>query len=125
MKTALLVDDAMCVREVMEILVGSVGLKVVGKAENGRVGVEKYKELRPDIVFMDVMMEEMNGLEALRQILKFDPDAKVVITSSTVSQGFVADEAIELGAVALLPKPLDVKDVEEVMQKIANEKLGK
>ena len=123
MKTALLVDDARCVREVMGILVGSFDFEIVGEADDGMEGVEKYKELKPDIVFMDVMMKEMGGLEALKKIIEFDPGANVIITSSRVSESNIAQEAIALGAKALLPKPLDVDDVKEVIEKINSEKV--
>ena len=118
MKTALIVDDCVCVRELMEMLVSSLDFKVVGEAESGEIGVQKYKELKPDVVFMDIMMEGMNGIEALRQIMEYDPDAKVIITSSLADQRFIAEEAQALGAKAFVVKPLDIKHVKEAISKV-------
>ena len=121
MKTVLIVDDCNCVRELMELLVGSLEFKVIGEAENGKVAVEKYKELKPDLVFMDIMMSEMNGIEALRQIMEFDSEAKVIITSSLADQRFIAEEAAALGAKGFLVKPVELKNVKEVVNKVLNE----
>ena len=122
MKKALIVDDSTCVRKVMEILVGALDFELIEEAENGKVAVQKYKEFKPDVVFMDIKMDEMDGLEALRRIIKYDPDANVIITSGLTDEEDVVEKAKKLGAKALLPKPLDVKDVEQAINKIRSEK---
>lgn len=78
--------------------------QVVGEAQNGLEGVEKYKELMPDIVIMDITMPEMNGIEALQSIIKFDPRAKVIMASAMGQEAYVK-EAIMSGAKSFVVKP--------------------
>ncbi|MCL2030584.1 MAG: response regulator [Oscillospiraceae bacterium] len=115
MKTALLVDDSSFMRELIEKMLRHHGVTVIGEAENGKAGVEKYKELKPDIVVLDIMMDEMTGSEALRQIMEFDPGAKVVVLSSVTGQKPVTDEVTSLGAKAVLVKPPDLKSIEAAL----------
>ena len=118
MKTALLIDDSEYMRELIKKLIKSHDIEVIGEAENGKDGVAKYKELKPDIVFMDINMDEMNGLEALKQITDYDQDAKVIVASSVIGQQFVIEDAEAFGAKALLLKPPTVKKIAEVIDKV-------
>lgn len=80
------------------------GFEVIGEAENGRVGVQKYKELKPDMVTMDITMPEMDGLESLKEILAFDPVANVVMITAMGQESMVR-EAIISGAKGFIVKP--------------------
>ena len=118
MKTALLIDDSAYMRTLLNLLISMHDLVVIGEAENGKIGVEKYKELKPDIVFMDIMMEEMSGLEALRQIIEYDPGAVVVVVSSMMQQRFFIEDAMSFGAKAVLTKPPNESNIAELLAKL-------
>jgi len=93
------------------------GYDVLGEAENGKMGVEKYKELKPDFVTMDLIMDEMNGLEALKLIIEEDPDANVIMVSSMGQEVLVRD-AIVNGAKHFVMKPFDERQVIDAIQKL-------
>ena len=103
-KTILLVDDAAFIRMKLKSILTKEGYEVIGEAENGQIAVQKYLELKPDLVIMDITMEEMDGIAALRCIKSKDPNAKVVMCSAMGQQGKVVD-AIEGGAVDFIVKP--------------------
>ena len=117
MKTVLVVDDSNVMRRIMKNIVTNNGYDVVGEAVNGRLGVEKYQELAPDIVMMDIVMDEMNGLEALRCILELDPDASVIMVSS-MGQEVIVRDAIMLGAKNFLLKPYTEQQVIDALRKL-------
>jgi len=117
MKTVLIVDDSAFMRRLIKKIILKNNFDVVGEANNGKLGVEKYKELRPDLVTMDLIMDEMNGLDALKEILEFDPDANVIMVSS-MGQDVIVRDAIVLGAKNFLLKPLDEEQVMEAIKKI-------
>jgi len=117
MKTILIVDDSSLMRRVIKQIVIKNGYDVIGEAVNGRIGVEKYKELNPDIVTLDLIMDEMNGLEALKQIIEINPDANVIMVSS-MGQEVIVRDAIVTGAKNFLLKPFDEKQVMDALKKI-------
>ncbi len=110
MKRALVVDDSSFMRLSMKNILEKNGYEVVGEAENGKLAVFRYKELNPDFVTMDVTMPEMDGLEALQQIRKADPNA-VVMMVTAMGQESMVREAIMSGARGFVVKPI----VEEVL----------
>jgi len=117
MKTVLIVDDSSIMRRILKNIVTKNGYEVVGEASNGKIGVKKYKELHPDIVTMDFVMDEMNGLEALSRIIGENPDANVIMVSS-MGQEVIVRDAIVLGAKHYLLKPFDEKQVIEAFEKL-------
>jgi len=117
MKTVLIVDDSAFMRRLVRNIVIKNGYTVVGEAKNGKLGVEKYKELRPDIVTLDLVMDEMNGLDALKQIINENPNANVIMISS-MGQDVIVRDAIILGAKNFLHKPFDEHQMVEALKKL-------
>ncbi|MDK7543703.1 response regulator [Bacillus pacificus] len=116
----LVVDDAMFMRTMIKNLLKSNSeFEVIGEAENGVEAIQKYKELQPDIVTLDITMPEMDGLEALKEIMKIDSSAKVVICSAMGQQGMVLD-AIKGGTKDFIVKPFQADRVIEALTKVAN-----
>ena len=104
MKRVMVVDDAMFMRASLKMMLEKNGYEIAAEAENGAIAVQKYKEIKPDFVTMDITMPEMDGLQALKQIRQFDADAKVVIVSA-MGQEPVVKEAILSGAKSFIVKP--------------------
>lgn len=104
MKRVLIVDDAAFMRLTLKTMLEKHGFEVVGEGEDGATGIVKYKELKPDIVTMDITMPEISGIEALRAIMEMDPGAKVVMVSA-MGQKPLVTEAIESGAKGFIVKP--------------------
>ena len=117
MKTVLLIDDSSIMRKILKSIITSNGYQVIGEASNGKDGVKKYKELKPDIVTMDFIMDDMDGLEALSRIIGIDPDANVIMVSS-MGQEVIVRDAIILGAKNFLLKPFDEKQVMDAFKKL-------
>ncbi len=113
----LVVDDAIFMRRMISDILVENGMEVVGEADTGSGAVERYKELKPDLVTMDIIMPEMNGIDAVRQIVSYDSNAKIVICSALGQQTLV-QEAISAGAKDFLIKPFNPSRVVEVITKI-------
>ena len=104
MKKVLVVDDAAFMRLTLKTMLEKNGFQVVGEAENGRKATEMYKMLNPDIVTMDITMPDMDGLEALGEIIKFDSKAKIIMLSA-MGQEVKIKEAVVMGAKGFIVKP--------------------
>lgn len=117
LKRVLIVDDAAFMRMSLKTMLERNGFQIVGEAENGLIGLSKYKELNPDIVTMDITMPEMSGIEALKEIKSFDSNAKVVMVSA-LGQEPMIKEAILSGADYFIVKPFKEERVVEVLNKI-------
>ena len=115
-KRILVVDDAAFMRMMLSDHLTEAGFEVIGQAENGAVAVVKYKELRPDMVTMDITMPEMDGIQAVKEIKKFDPTARIVMCSAMGQQHMVM-EAIQAGARDFIVKPFDVARVVQAVTK--------
>ncbi len=100
----LLADDLSFMRMVQKEILTEKGYTIVGEAADGLEAVEKYKELKPDIVILDITMPNMNGLEAMKKILEFDPEAKIIICSALGQQKLIV-EAIKSGVKDFIVKP--------------------
>ena len=102
--TVLVCDDAIFMRTMISDILSQAGFEVVGEAESGVQAVEKYRQLKPDLVTMDIVMPDMGGIEAVREICKTDPDAKILMCSAMGQQALVV-EAIQAGAKDFVVKP--------------------
>ena len=116
----LVVDDAIFMRKMISDILEGNGMEVVGEADTGALAVEKYKELKPDLVTMDIIMPEMNGIDAVRQIMSSDSQARIVMCSALGQQALVQD-ALSAGAKDFLIKPFNPSRVIEVVSKILNQ----
>jgi two-component system chemotaxis response regulator CheY len=114
--SVLIVDDALFMRMMIRDILSKDGFDVVGEAENGVEAVERFKEMRPDLVTMDIVMPEMDGIEAVKQIMKIDPDAKILMCSAMGQQPLVV-EALEAGAKDFIIKPFQPSKVIEAVEK--------
>ncbi len=119
-KKVLIVDDAAFMRMLLKDIVTKAGFEVVGEASNGKEAVEKYKELKPDVVTMDITMPEMNGIEAVKEIKKIDPNANIIMVSAMGQQAMVI-EAIQAGAKDFIVKPFQPARVIEALKKVVGE----
>ena len=116
----LVVDDAIFMRKMISDILEGNGMEIVGEADTGALAVEKYKELKPDLVTMDIIMPEMNGIDAVRQIMSNDSQARIVMCSALGQQALVQD-AMAAGAKDFLIKPFNPSRVIEVVSKILNQ----
>lgn len=117
MKKILIVDDTAFMRLLLRQIIEKNGYEVVGEAENGQIAVEKYKELKPDLVTMDITMPVMDGIESLEHIKAYDPDAKVIMCTAIDEQERMI-KAIELGAMEYFIKPFDAERISTMMKLI-------
>ena len=117
MARILVTEDTAFMRTLLKGMLTELGHEVVGEAENGKVSVEKYDILHPDIVTMDITMPEMDGLEALKEIKMYNPEAKVIMCSALGQKRLVL-EAIQAGAKDFLIKPFTKERVEEALAKL-------
>lgn len=113
----LIADDAAFMRRMLRNILQEGGFEVIGEADTGVKAVEFYKELKPDVVTMDITMPEMDGLNALKEIITFDPDAKVLMCSA-MNQHTIVVEAIKLGAVDFIEKPFETDQVVKAINKV-------
>lgn len=115
-KNILIVDDASFMRMMLKDIFTKNGYNVVGEAENGQVAVQKYNELNPDLVTMDITMPEVDGIQALKKIRAGAPDAKVIMCSAMGQQSMVID-AIQAGAKDFIVKPFQADRVIDAVKK--------
>jgi two-component system chemotaxis response regulator CheY len=117
MKRILIVDDAAFLRLSLRTILERNGFEVIGEASNGLEAVDKYMTLKPDIVTMDITMPEMDGVEALTEIKKKDPAAKIVMISALGQESWVK-KAVMLGARGFVVKPYKEEYVVETLKKL-------
>ena len=91
-KNILICDDAAFMRMMIKDILSKNGYNVAGEAENGAKAVEKYNELKPDLVLMDITMPEMDGIQALKKIKESDPSALVIMCSAMGQQAMVIEK---------------------------------
>ncbi|RXJ00716.1 response regulator [Anaerobacillus alkaliphilus] len=113
----MIVDDAAFMRMTLKNIISQAGHEVVGEAANGLEAVETYKLTQPELVTMDITMPEMDGIQALKEIKKIDPKAKILMCSAMGQQGMVI-EAIQSGAADFIVKPFNAERINESIGKV-------
>lgn len=116
MARVLIIDDAQFMRMMLKNILTQNGHEVVGEAANGKEGIAKYQELKPEIVTLDITMPEMDGVTALKEIKAIDGSAKVIMCSAMGQQAMVVD-AIKAGALDFVVKPFQPERVMEALNK--------
>lgn len=115
----LLVDDSVAItRQLSKVLESIGGVEIVGHAKNGAEAIKMFKALEPDLVLLDIVMPMMDGIQALRTLLRINPRAQVVMVSSMGGVGTKAEEALRLGAQGIISKPFDVENIRSMLQKL-------
>lgn len=117
MNKVLIVDDAAFMRLAIRKMLERNGFEIVGEAENGNAAISKYAECQPDVVTMDITMPDMSGIEALREIRKLDPNARVIMVSA-MGQELMVKEAIASGAKSFVVKPYKEEHFIKTINKI-------
>jgi two-component system chemotaxis response regulator CheY len=113
----LVCDDAIFMRTMISDILTGAGYEVVGEAETGLQAIERYRSLRPDLVTMDIVMPDMGGIDAVREIVKEDANAKILMCSAMGQQALVV-EAIQAGAKDFVVKPFQPSRVLEAVQRV-------
>ena len=117
----LIVDDALFMRTMLKRIVAGAGEYEVLEASRGREGLALYEEQRPEVVFLDISMPEMSGIEVLRELKEKHPEAYVVMCSA-IGQESMIMEALELGAAEFIVKPFLPEHIVKALSKQENKK---
>ena len=110
----LICDDSMLMRKKLKEVLKNCGCENILEAANGQVAIDIYKESNPDLVFMDIIMPIKNGIQAVKEIMEFDKDAKVVMASSAGTKEHIK-EAIKIGAFEFIQKPWEVEQISKIL----------
>lgn len=121
MAKILVVDDAIFMRMSIKKMLEENGHTMIGEAADGVEAIEKYAELKPDVVLLDITMPEMNGIEALKRIRVLNPKAKIIICSAMGYQEMIA-ESIKCGAEDFIVKPFDAERLMAIINKVLAKK---
>ena len=116
MARVLVVDDAAFMRKMVTDALTGGGHEIVGEAGNGAEAVQRFQELRPDVMTLDITMPEKDGIAALKEIVALDPGAKVVMCSALGQESKVL-ESIKLGAKDFVVKPFQADRVLSAIDK--------
>ena len=117
MAKILIVDDSRTSRKILKGILEGEGYEIVGEATNGQEGYEKYIELKPDVVTMDITMPVLDGIEALKKIKGDHPDAKVVMVTAA-GQKTKMVEAVQSGASEFVSKPFEPEQLKTIIDKV-------
>lgn len=116
--TAIVIDDDKDTVSVLCDFLQIKGIKVIGRGYNGLDAVELYKKLRPDAVFLDVMMEMYDGLYGLEKIREIQPDANVIMVTADMTND-THDKLVALDASAIIYKPYDINEIMHILNKLS------
>jgi len=116
-RTLLVADDALIIREIIKDLAAGAGWEVVGEASNGQEAIDRYRQLHPDAVTLDLVMPGHDGLHALHGIMEFDPGAKVLVVSALEQRGVLKD-AFKAGAADFVSKPFDKQSLQISLERL-------
>ncbi len=117
-KRLLVVDDALIIREMIKDAATSSGWEIAGEAGNGQAAIEQYQAIDPDVVTLDLIMPEYDGLHALEGIMRLDPSARVLVVSA-IDQTEILKEALRLGAADFVVKPFEKARLSSALEKLA------
>lgn len=121
MKSSLLVvDDSLFMRQMLRDILPKDKFEIIGEASTGQEAIKRYEELRPDLVTMDITMPDMDGLEALKSIIKINNSAKIIMCSA-MGQKPMIKEALEAGALDFIIKPFDRNKAIKIIEKVAQQ----
>ena len=120
MERILIVDDSKTSRKFLKNMLIGAGFEVVAEAIDGIDGIEKYKEFKPDVVTMDITMPNLDGIDAVTEIMRIDPEAKIIMVTAAGQKNNVVD-ALKRGAVDFVQKPFDAEVIVEVIKKAMEE----
>lgn len=115
----LIVDDTTFMRMTIRKILEKNNIEVLGEAVNGEDSIAKYKALSPSIVTMDITMPELDGIKAIKEIMKIDPEAKIIVCSAMGQESMVMD-AIVAGAKSFVVKPFKEERLIEEINKVLN-----
>lgn len=120
MTKVLIVDDALFMRRMLFDIIHKEGFEICGEAENGKEAIDKYQQLNPDLVTMDIVMpkiDDIDGIKAVKEIIKINPQAKVIMVSAMGQHSLVV-EAIQAGAKDFVTKPFQPSRVIEALRRV-------
>jgi two-component system chemotaxis response regulator CheY len=118
-RKVLIVDDSLATaKQLQKIITDSGSFEFVGHARNGIEGIKLFTSLKPDIVCMDLVMPEMDGLQAIRSIMGIDKNARILVISSAGGVGEKVVEALRFGAKNVLTKPFEAETVVSILEKL-------
>lgn len=117
MHTAIIIDDSKTSRSVLRTILEDHGYEVLAEAENGLEGYEKYCELKPDFVTLDITMPVMDGIETLVKIKEFDSNAQIIMVTAAGQKSKML-EAIKLGAAEFLTKPFETDQIISIIESL-------
>lgn len=113
----LICDDAIFMRTMIADILSGAGYEIAGEADSGLQAIERYKTIKPDLVTMDIVMPDMGGIDAVKEIVASDPDARILMCSAMGQQALVV-EAIQAGAKDFVVKPFQAGRVLEAVQRV-------
>ena len=116
----LIVDDARFMRLVLRRILTQAGHRILGEAKDGEEAVRMYADLRPDCMTLDIVMPKMNGIEAVKEIMSFDPSAKIIMVTALGQEAFVLD-AIKSGAREFIIKPFRNEEIVKALFRVREE----
>lgn len=117
MATVLIVDDSRTSRRILRNILTENGYEIAGEAENGQIGYEKYIELKPDLVTLDITMPVLDGLGCLDKIMQLDKEANVIMVTAAGQKSKMV-EAIKLGAAEFIQKPFEPDQILSVVKTV-------
>ncbi|MBU1053626.1 MAG: response regulator [Proteobacteria bacterium] len=120
MAKIMIVDDASFMRSSLKFIAEKYGHTIVGMASDGKEAVDLYKKLQPDIVTLDILMKDLDGISTLKLLLKYDPQAKVIMVTA-MGQETKQEEARKIGALGYIRKPFKPEDIVAEIARILGE----
>ncbi|MDF2906711.1 MAG: hypothetical protein K0R34_2032 [Herbinix sp.] len=117
MAKILIVDDSKTSRKILRAILEENGHEIIAEAVNGADGLEKFKEVHPDLITMDITMPVMDGLESLKKIREHDNTAKIIMVTAAGQKTKMVD-AIKFGACEFLAKPYDAMQIIDIIHKV-------